>query len=227
MSEVQEAYSGTNLLESMEAAVNYNAHIADILVKYCNGKNILDFGAGNGTFARLLKKRAVPVQCLEPDTLLRERLKTEGFTAYESLKEAHHSFDCIYTVNVLEHIENDKAAVREMHLALHSKGVVVAYVPAFMSLYSSVDKKIGHHRRYTAESLSALFSDYKILRCEYVDSLGFFAGLAFKALDSGNGNVSESSIKIYDQFAFPLSKMLDVGLRHLFGKNVLLVAEKQ
>ncbi|MCC6137567.1 MAG: class I SAM-dependent methyltransferase [Bdellovibrionaceae bacterium] len=227
MSQEPIAYSGTSLLESMESAVNYNSHIADIVSKYCTGKNILDFGAGNGTFARLLTKRLIPVQCLEPDLFLRERLQAEGFTSYASLQEAPHKFDCIYTINVLEHIENDPLAVREMHSALKPKGIVVAYVPAFMSLYSSVDKKIGHHRRYTAESLAALFKDYKIIRCEYVDSLGYFAGLAFKALDKGSGNVSESSIRIYDQFAFPVSKMLDVGLRHLFGKNVLLVAEKQ
>lgn len=220
-----EPYSGTDVLESMESAVNYNNYIADILAKHCRGKT-LDFGAGNGTFARLMKKRGATIECIEPDTPLRKRLESEGFKAYTSLKQAPHKFDSVYTVNVLEHIDNDGAAVRELIDSLKPGGTIVAYVPAFMSLYSSFDKKIGHHRRYTTESLLPHFQGLKILRCEYVDSLGFFAGLVFKAIDPGNGQVSQSSIRIYDRFAFPISKILDAGFRQLFGKNVLLVAEK-
>ena len=76
------------------------------------------------------------------------------------------------------------------------------------------------------DSLKKLFADFEIVRCEYADSLGFFAGLAFKMLDSGDGHVSPQSIRIYDQWGVPISKLLDVGFRNLFGKNVLLVAKK-
>jgi SAM-dependent methyltransferase len=220
-------YSGISVLESLESAVNYNSHIVGLVEKYANNGPILDFGAGTGTFARLLKKRGHTIECLEPDVLLRERLIKEGFKSHASFSDISQKFSTVYSLNVLEHIENDSEAVRSLHQILEPKGIAIIYVPAFMVLYSSFDKKLGHHRRYTAESLSALFTDFKILRCEYVDSLGFFAGLAFKALDSGHGHVSENSIRFYDQFAFPISKLLDVGMRNFVGKNVLLVAEKQ
>lgn len=220
-------YTGTRLLESMESAVNYNTFIADLVEKYAHGETVLDFGAGNGTFARLLKKRGLSIECLEPDDELRLRLQKEEFTTHDSLSSLARCFDTIYSINVLEHIENDQEAVQNISKALKPKGIFIAYVPAFMILYSSVDKMIGHHRRYTAENLKPLFKDFTILRCEYVDSLGFLAGLAFKTLDRGDGHVSEKAIRFYDQFAFPVSKMLDVGCRHLFGKNVLIVAQKQ
>lgn len=220
-------YSGTLLLESMESAVNYNSHVADLVEKYSLKGPLLDFGAGTGTFARLLKKRGRTIECLEPDNNLRTRLINEGFSTFASSDSVSQKFNTIYSINVLEHIENDKEAIQTIGRLLAPQGRAIIYVPAFMLLYSSVDKNIGHHRRYTAESLSALFEGFKILRCEYADSLGFFAGLAFKALDSGHGHVSEKSIRLYDQFAFPISKLLDVGMRHLLGKNVLLVAEKQ
>lgn len=211
----------------MESAVNYNTFIADVVEKYASGETVLDFGAGNGTFARLLKKRGRRVECLEPDLDLRSRLQKEGFTTHESLTSLTLHFDTVYSINVLEHIEDDHEAVQSIHRVLKPKGILIAYVPAFMVLYSSVDKMIGHHRRYTAESFKSLFKDYKILRCEYADSLGFIAGLVFKTMDRGDGHVSGKAIRFYDQFAFPISKMLDVGCRHLFGKNVLIVAEKQ
>lgn len=220
-------YSGISVLESLESAVNYNSHIVDLVEKYAKDGSLLDFGAGTGTFARLLNKRGRSVECIEPDIHLRDRLIKEGFQSHASLNNVAQKFSTVYSLNVLEHIENDKEAVESIYQILEPKGVAIIYVPAFMALYSSFDKKLGHHRRYTAESLSALFTNFKIVRCEYVDSLGFFAGLAFKAMDSGSGNVSEKSIRFYDQFAFPISKLLDTGMRHFIGKNVLLVAEKQ
>ncbi len=220
-------YTGTGLLESMDSAVNYNRFIADLIEKHSRGDTVLDFGAGNGTFARLLQKRGHTVSCLEPDAELRSRLQDDGFKTYDSLSNTTDHFDTIYSINVLEHIENDREAVATILNALKPHGIFIAYVPAFMALYSSVDKKIGHHRRYTLENFRPLFSGFTILRCEYADSLGFLAGLAFKTLDRGDGHVSEKAIRYYDQFAFPISKMLDVGFRHLFGKNVLIVAQKQ
>lgn len=218
-------YSGVSLLENMESATNYNNHVADLILRHRRGTKILEFGAGTGTIAAVLKDRNVNVECWELDPGLREQLKKRNLTTISSFPNAPQKWDTIYSVNVLEHVDNDREAVQLMSGQLTPGGVIIAYVPAFMLLYSSVDKNIGHHRRYTADSLKSVFSGMNILRCEYADSLGFFAGLAFKALDDGSGHVSSSSISMYDTFAFPISKMLDVGLRHLLGKNVLIVAE--
>lgn len=220
-----EPYPGLPLLEDMQAATNYNNHVADLISRHARGTKILEIGAGMGTMAELLKARQKNVHCFEPDPTLYQSLNDKGLTTVSQFPSPTEKWDTIYSINVLEHVENDRALVEQMRQSLAPGGVIITYVPAFMLLFSSVDRKIGHHRRYTSQSLSQLFSEMKILRCEYADSLGFAAGLAFKAFDNGSGTVSKSSIALYDTFAFPISKMLDTGLRHFIGKNVLLVAE--
>ncbi len=223
---MSESYSGGVLLEDMESAKNYNGHVADLITRHWRGTQILEFGAGRGTMTRLLQAREKNVHCWEPDPQLQQHLRAQGCATVERFPDGSKKWDTIYSINVLEHIEDDRSVVAEMAEALAPGGVIIAYVPAFMLLYNSVDKQIGHHRRYTAESLKALFSNLRVVHCEYADSLGFFAGLAFKAFDNGSGQVSKSAITLYDTFAFPISRILDAGFRHLLGKNVLIVAEK-
>ena len=63
------------------------------------------------------------------------------------------SFNYIYTLNVLEHIEDDAAALRSLHAKLTDGGKLLIYVPAFPVLYTSMDAKVGHVRRYTRDTL--------------------------------------------------------------------------
>ena len=51
--------------------------------------------------------------------------------------------------NVLEHIEDDAAAVRRFRSVLPEGGRLVILVPALPALYGSIDEAIGHFRRYT------------------------------------------------------------------------------
>jgi 2-polyprenyl-3-methyl-5-hydroxy-6-metoxy-1,4-benzoquinol methylase len=222
----EKPYDGTRLLDAMETAINYNNFIAQRVAAHCSHKKAVDFGAGSGTIARLLKKQGLEILCVEPDSNLRQQLEQSSFTTLTSIEEIPDGQDCIYSINVLEHIENDAQTISQLCNKLRTGGILFIYVPAFMALYSSVDKKIGHHRRYTKSSLLPLFKDMRIVRCQYSDSLGFFAGLAFKALDNGSGVVSDTAIRFYDRFAYPVSKTLDRALQNVFGKNILLVAEK-
>lgn len=114
--------------------------------------------------------------------------------------------------------------------ALAKDGFLVIYVPAFQILFSKMDEKVGHYRRYSKKRLiSALQgSGLEIVRCEYVDSIGFFASLILKVLKLGSGAATNGVIlKMYDGLVFPLSRILDkIGMKHLFGKNILLIAQK-
>lgn len=224
---MSEHYSGVSLLESLECATNYNGHIGDLIKKNFNGRTLVDFGAGTGTFARWLRRHNIDVECVEQDRQLREALEYEGFTTYAQLTQLVKRVDGIYSINVLEHIKDDAAAVAAIYERLKPGGVVIIYVPAFPSLYSAVDKKIGHHRRYTRETLAPLFKDFEIVKLEYVDSVGFLVAYVFKKLFPKKETVSTLSIKLFDTLLFPISKFLDKKTRHSFGKNVLLVAKKQ
>ncbi len=67
-------------------------------------------------------------------------------------------FDAVLYLNVLEHIEDDAAAVEAMAAALKPDGRLCLLVPAHPRLFGALDRHYGHHRRYEREGLGALIS---------------------------------------------------------------------
>ena len=102
------------------------------------------------------------------------------------------------------------------------------YVPANQILFSALDEKVGHHRRYSKKSLISLFTseNLEIKNIEYVDSVGFFAALIYKTFGNSNGNLSVKSVKIYDRFVFPLSRWIDKFTNSFLGKNLLIEVKR-
>ncbi|MBM0103447.1 class I SAM-dependent methyltransferase [Steroidobacter sp. S1-65] len=226
----QQAYTGVDNLEVMQEAVNYNRYLLDTVRKHAPARGkVLDFGAGSGQFAAPLSQHGMDITALEPDQLLQQRLRAQGLRVVSSTQEIPDaSLDYIYTLNVLEHIDDDAGALRILHAKLTAKGKLLIYVPAFQLLYTSMDAKVGHVRRYTRGMLMTRVRDagFKIEHVAYADSIGFFATLAFKAIGNKDGNVSLGALKLYDRAVFPLSRGLDSVAKRWFGKNLLLVASK-
>lgn len=221
------SYSGKDVLDLMESAHNYNRWIEQWLLSSLIGTKVVDFGAGTGLFAERLTQKGLRVTCIESDEVLRDQLKKKNFTADSNLEHLHVQFDSVYSINVLEHIADDTSAARLMVQALKPGGRLVIYVPAFSLLYSSLDQKIGHQRRYTQKTLCSLFPDFKILDCRYVDPMGFFASLYLKHCGSTKKPLSRKMVEFYDRWVFPMSASLTPLTHRFFGKNVYLVAEKK
>lgn len=226
----QEAYTGVDNLEVMQEAVNYNRYLLNTVRKHAPAQaRVLDFGAGGGQFAAPLAGMGLNVTALEPDQLLQQRLRAQGLRAVGSAQELPDaSFEYIYTLNVLEHIDDDAAALRSLHAKLTDGGKLLIYVPAFPVLYTSMDAKVGHVRRYTRDTLTTRVTaaGFRIERVGYADSIGFFATLLFKLSGNKSGNVSLGALKLYDRAVFPLSRLLDGLAGRWFGKNLLLLASK-
>jgi SAM-dependent methyltransferase len=62
-------------------------------------------------------------------------------------------YDCIFLLDVLEHIEKTRAFLEGIFSCLKPEGFLVINVPAFQSLFSKYDSEAGHHRRYNEKSL--------------------------------------------------------------------------
>lgn len=222
------AYTGIDNLEFMAGAKNYNAFLLSLVVDGVDETvEFTDFGAGSGTFARMLDKRGVSVRCVEPDATLAGRLSEIGLSVNASLEEIG-PIEYLYSLNVLEHIEDDRLTVCEIFDRMNAGGKVFFYVPAFMVLYTSMDRKVGHFRRYTRKQLARMFSHagFVVDDVRYADSLGFFVTLLFKWFGNDRGDLDAGSVRLYDRFIFPLSRLLDHLVSPFFGKNVLIRAHK-
>jgi len=228
-------YTGIKELEMNEMFLkNYNNDIVKKISSVRRGSNIekiLEFGAGLGTLATIYHNIfGIKPICIEIDPILKKNLEERGFTVFSDITETNHKFNLIYTSNVLEHIEEDQLILNNLYEKLENGGVLSIYVPAFKFLYSHMDKKVGHIRRYTKKDLFTKLniSGYKIIKFNYCDTLGFFAWI-YEKYNKKNVNCEQSSkkLKIFDRFIYPVSRILDeIGFKYLFGKNILIIARK-
>ena len=227
--ESETSYSGRDNLEAMKRATRYNNFLLELIRKYSTGKRTLDHGAGAGTFAVPVAESGKQVICMEPDADLRADLARSNLEVAASLEEIPDgSVDYAYTLNVLEHIEDDQGAIAQLHRCLQPGGRLLVYVPAFQSLYSQMDTHVGHFRRYRRKPLMRLLQDtgFEIQAAYYVDSLGYLATLVYKLVGDRSGSVGSGSVAFYDAVIFPISRIIDFLSFGSFGKNLTVVATK-
>jgi SAM-dependent methyltransferase len=141
---------------------------------------------------------------------------------------ADNSAPCIFALNVIEHIEDDSGAIREIRRKLKPGGILLIYVPAFACLWTGLDEKLGHYRRYTKTSLRRLVEQegFAIEHLRYADCLGFIAALAFRLLNRSASTVTATTINFYDHWLFTPSRVLDKLFDRWFGKNVWVRCRK-
>jgi len=219
-------YSGHDNLEVMSLAVNYNTNI----YRWLSGDvdkldRILDFGSGHGEFFNRFYQSENDIYGIELDESVHDQYPSERI--FSDLSQLNGKFDLIYSVNVFEHIEDDASLLREIKALINSAGAgeIKIFVPACQELYSAMDKKVGHFRRYSRHGLTQLFeeSGFVVTSCRYYDFLGYFASLLYK-YGSSSGEINPKSLVIYDKFILPISLMLDKVFGRIVGKNLILEA---
>lgn len=233
MSIQNDTYYGGENLEVMQEANNYNEFLSRLIMRYkpVGARNIVDFGAGIGTFAARIRDLGCTPLCVEIDLNQRKILVDQCFRAFGNIADIKADFgqvDYVYSLNVLEHIDDDVGVLDQISRSLISGGVLLIYVPAFNSLYSSMDRFVGHVRRYKRSELIEKIekTGLIVVKSSYVDSLGFFASLALKYFGADSGRLNRKAVSIYDRYIFPVSEMLDLVLGKIFGKNVYVIARK-
>jgi SAM-dependent methyltransferase len=224
-------YSGLANLEVMEEAVRYNRFLERLVLSVAPpGARLLDFGAGTGRFAARLAAHGVEVLCVEPDKALRAALGRKALRSTADLAEVPSaSIDAVYSLNVLEHIDDDAGALAELHRVLKPGGRLLLYVPAFMVLYSAMDRRVGHLRRYRKAPLADLVrrAGFSVEDVRYADSLGFAASIGLRMFGNRSGDLSPGTVRFYDRWLFPLSRALDRLLSGFVGKNLVLRATRR
>ena len=221
-------FAGAEILQLANVLPNYNRSIAVMAFRYGAGaRDVLDFGAGIGTLSESVRQLGLTPLCLEPDARQRAELERRGFRTVAELSDvADASLDFIYSSNVLEHIEDDVAVLIQLRRKLRPGGRLFLYVPAFQSLYSAMDRAVGHHRRYERSSLRLKLADagFVVEDLYYADVLGYFVTRVFKAIGGGTGQINPLTLGIYDRLIFPVGQVIEKAVRVPVGKNVVAVA---
>ena len=136
--------------------------IAAFIEKVCRDigrpqPRILDVGCGTGANLQMLAQfgdaEGVDVSTDALDFCRARGLAEVKQGAAENLPFADASFDMVTGLDVVEHLDDDVAGLREMRRVLRPDGRAVLFVPAFMFLWGVQDDISNHRRRYTLPEL--------------------------------------------------------------------------
>jgi 2-polyprenyl-3-methyl-5-hydroxy-6-metoxy-1,4-benzoquinol methylase len=195
---------------------------------------VLEVGSGIGTMTRPLADAADLVVGLEPNancvTRLQDAMRGHPrFTLHACHLEecdraelAAHRFDTVVCVNVLEHIEDDTAALRTFKDVVVPKGRVLIFVPAVQAAYGPLDAELGHHRRYSKPTLAKVFRDaeLELLTLRYTNPIGLL-GWMYNAHISKSTTHSLTQVNVFETlvapWALPLERLITppIGLSHI------------
>ncbi len=224
------SYMGSEL-ELFKEAYNWKAYYRQMIDKYL-GSLVLEVGAGIGSTTESLcsgdRKGWV---CLEPDPILVKRIESLIINAclpkYCQIRlgtlfniSQEEMFDTIIYIDVLEHIQDDKAEVSLACRHLRESGFLVVLAPAHQWLFSPFDRSIGHYRRYNRSMLSSIITQLECISLRYLDCAGLILSIGNRFLLKSN-MPTKKQILFWDRVMIPLSKKLDPLLQYSVGKSIL------
>ena len=158
--------SGPEILDTLSGAMRFNRWMADTIRPYV-GRRVLEIGAGIGNLSRCLAGRRELYVASDIDEEHLARLSTRlqhrpNFRAVTcdlsraaDFGELAGRFDSVICLNVLEHVEDDRAGLANIHTALMPGGRAIVLVPDGMEVYGELDRVLGHVRRYSQTELEA------------------------------------------------------------------------
>ena len=215
-------------LRLLEDARNYNDWQLDRARPYLRGR-VVDYGGGIGTFSVRIAPLADELLVVEPDPsfagVLRERLGEDArVLARDELEPG--CADAIVCFNVLEHIPDHEAAMRRFHELLKPGGHLLLLVPGHRSLYGTIDRSVGHARRYGKDDVRLLFEKTGLVPVEVrrVNPVGALGWLLWSRLLRSE-TLPERSTRLYDRLV-PLFRLLD-RVELPVGLSVWAVARRE
>jgi SAM-dependent methyltransferase len=199
------------------------------------GRSVLEVGSGMGVFSEQLAASGLDRLILsDADEFFLSRLR-ERYGGRDEIEfaqvelpgrvEIGDHVESVVAMNVLEHIEDDAQALRDLAAAVAPGGRIILWVPAYMQLYGEFDRKLGHVRRYTPTTIRDAV-ERAGLRVSYLRPLNFLGGLAWW-LAVRRGGVQRPNPRLaalYDAVVVPVSRTLEKVVRPPFGQSLVCVA---
>ncbi len=199
------------------------------------GRRVLEIGCGLGNFARHLINRELYVGIDISEESVAHAMDVYGSypnmhvcladvtdTTFGDLR--HFDIDTVFSLNVFEHIEDDITALRNARRVLRPGGTLILVVPAHDWLYGTMDRSIGHYRRYNKQKMAGRLSQAGLtcITQRYINALGSIGWLI-------NGKILRQDVPPTGQLHFfnrlvPLLKRLERSMDMPFGISLLTVA---
>ena len=178
---------GSEILARLNRAPRFTKWMADTIRPYI-GNRVLEIGAGIGNLtANLVPRTEYHASDINPHYL--DRLETLKHTRpylqvhFTDASAAEtfpaEQFDTVVCLNVVEHLEDDVLALRNIRKSLDKNGRAIILVPNGPQLFGSLDSVLGHYRRYTQEQLvraceAAGFTVEKVLKFNRIGTPGWW-----------------------------------------------------
>jgi SAM-dependent methyltransferase len=229
---------GNRNLEIVHQQSRFTQWMYDQIRPHIRG-HVLEIGSGVGTYSRYLIRHdpGVVLSELDPGYVkqLRKRFPKNDVLAFDMSSpksvagvRKRHKFDTIIFLNVLEHVREDRRALRLLRSLLRKDGRIICLVPTHKFLYNCIDESIGHCRRYTKDELRS-----KVERAGYtVESLFSFNAFAIPGWYL-NGNllkqriVNPSAMRLFNAIVPAFRVIERYVLFRSVGISTIIVARRK
>lgn len=202
---------GRGVLNNLTGTPQYLSWLAKKLRPHV-GDTVLEVGAGIGNITGRLMSRRVLYVAAEKDPLhlhaLRNRfLRTPNVVVQQldpekpaGLASMERSFDTVLCVNILEYVDDPAAVLESLRRALKPNGVIVVLVPQGAALFGTLDRRLGHRRRYAAaEARRAVEAQGLTVEKLYqFNKAGTLPWLAYSRVLTA-GRINKPVLKIFDK----------------------------
>jgi ubiquinone/menaquinone biosynthesis C-methylase UbiE len=225
-------------LLQMARAHNYRRWQFRLIEPYVRGQ-VLEIGGGIGNFTPDLAAVAESVVSLEPNSACHAKLveKTRSLTkvtVYNTTAEEldrhvapGYKADTVVCMNVLEHIQDDEAAVRTFTRRLKDGGRLVLLIPAAPWAFGDIDRRLGHFRRYSKASARLLMqkTSLTVLALRYFNFVGIW-GWLWNTRVTRRQAQSDGQILVFDRYIVPWLSRLEALVPPPVGQSLLVVGRK-
>jgi len=214
-------------------------NIINIIEKYLKGDNVkvLDIGCGSGTLCFYIANKGNSVfgvdisskaisTCQESAHILGMKNATFKVIDFPS-ENINGKFDFIISSEVIEHLEDDNLALKKIYGLLRNNGVLIITTPSShaplhrLGYAINFDKRVGHLRRYTIESLSKQCEDIGFMIVEAHKIEGILRNFLFL------NPIAGKLVRLMKFYISDLVTFIDNIFIPIFGEsNILIVAKK-
>lgn len=232
---------GEDTLQTFGKADRFNNWMYKTILPWCKGE-VLEIGSGAGNISKYFLDDNFKITltdirnnyCKSLENKFSDSPSLAGVIKMNLVNpdfDSQHSnlfetFDTVFALNVVEHIENDNLAIHNSKKLLKPDGHLIILVPAFDILYNKFDHGLGHYRRYTKTSVSKLLmqNNLSLIHKQYFNFAGIFGWFASGNI-LRNETIPVQQVNIFNNLV-PVFRLVDRLLLNQAGLSTIVVGRK-